>query len=388
VKRYDAERLSVIDIVDSLINCAIALEASDIHVEPTENELHIRFRIDGILHTQASLDVKIQAQVISRLKVLAQIDIAENRLPQDGKIYFDTKNGPVDLRVSTFPSRYGQKVVIRILDRDYHFLQFEQVGFDKKTYKAIKNILDKPQGLFLVTGPTGSGKTTTLYALLAYLNTIERNIITLEDPVEYDIEGITQGHITELIGFSFAQGIRSILRQDPDIIMVGEIRDAETAKTAVHAALTGHLVLSTLHTNDAPSAVMRLIDMGVAPYLVNAALSGVLAQRLVRQLCSCKRRKQISQDHQKMLKQLGLRREFLYVPVGCKQCNQIGYKSRVGIFEFMPMNDHIRALIDAKLSLQDLQKAAQKAGMRMLEQEASKKLAEGVISLEEYLRVI
>jgi len=389
LKRYDDDHSSVVDIVDSLINCAIDLEASDIHVEPSEKELQIRFRIDGILQVQSSLPAKIQQQIVSRLKVLAQIDIAENRLPQDGKIRFDTKKASVDLRVSTFPSRWGQKVVIRILDRDYNFLQFDQLGLDKKTYKAIKGILDKPQGLFLVTGPTGSGKTTTLYALLSYLNTTERNIVTLEDPVEYEIEGITQGHIVERVGFGFAQGVRSVLRQDPDIIMIGEIRDVQTAKTAIQAALTGHLVLSTLHTNDAPSSVMRLIDMGIAPYLINAALSGTLAQRLVRQLCpACKKRKKASQDVQKVLKQLGVRKEFLYESIGCKQCNQIGYKSRVGIFEYMPMNDYIRALIDTTLNLDNLRKASQKAGMHLLKDEASAKMCEGIISLDEYLRVV
>ena len=388
MKRYDAEHLSAIDVVDRLIRLAIEAKASDIHLEPAEAELQIRFRIDGILQKQSSLPLKIQSQILSRLKILAHIDIAESRLPQDGKIRFETASDNIDLRVSTFPSIYGQKIVIRILNRDYHFLHFDQLGFDSGTYDIIKNIINKPQGLFIVTGPTGSGKTTTLYALLSYLNNPERNIITLEDPVEYDIEGITQGYISERIGFSFAQGIRSILRQDPDIIMVGEIRDEETAQTAIHAALTGHLVLTTLHTNDAPSAIIRLVNMGIAPYLVNAALSGVLAQRLVRTLCECKNKRKATEDEQCLLKGLGLKRRMVYEAQGCSQCNTVGYQSRIGLFECMPMNDKLRMLIEGKLQLDLLRKEAVASGMYTLQEQARKLLFDGIISLEEYLRVI
>ncbi len=388
VSRYDEKYLSVVTIVDKIIEDAIEAKASDIHLEPTETELHVRFRIDGVLQLRPSLSSQIQQQIISRFKILAAIDTAESRLPQDGKIRFDTQSGKVDLRVSTFPSIYGQKVVVRILDREYNFLKFEQLGLDKRSYAIIKSILDKPQGLFLVTGPTGSGKTTTLYALLSYLNKPERNIVTLEDPVEYDIEGITQGHVIERVGFGFAVGMRSILRQDPDVIMIGEIRDSETARTAVQAALTGHLVLSTLHTNDASSTIMRLVDMGIEPYLINAALSGVLAQRLARKLCSCKKKQAVSDEDKNLLKASGATKKILNFPVGCEKCNHLGYKSRIGLFECMPMNEKMRAVLEKTLQRDLVQKEAIRNGLRTLQQEAAHLLNDGIISLEEYMRVV
>ena len=387
MKRYESTLVSAIEIVNRLILSAIEARASDIHLEPTVDTLTVRFRIDGMLQPQPVLPAVLKQQIISRLKVLAHIDIAEHRIPQDGGLLFEAPAGTVDLRVSTFPSLYGQKVVIRILNRAHDFLRLEQLGLDAKCTNAIKRIIERPQGLFLVTGPTGSGKTTTLYALLDHLNTSERNIITLEDPVEYRIAGITQGHIQERIGFGFAQGIRSLLRQDPDVIMVGEIRDGETAQTAVRAALTGHLVLSTLHTNDAPSTAIRLMDMGIDPYLLNAALSGVLAQRLMRILCSCKQKAILTAAQRQVLKEHTKLPAQVFQPGGCTLCSNSGYKSRLGIFEFMPTTDKIRDLIGQRISLDELTKQARIEGMKTLQEDAVSKLHAGVISFSDFLRV-
>lgn len=387
MKRYEADHLSATEIADRLITQAVIARASDIHLEPTREELVVRFRVDGVLVKQPSLPGSISQQIISRLKVLSSIDIAEHRIPQDGGFLFSVDNHEIDLRVSTFPSLHGQKMVIRILNRAYDFLRFDQLGFDAQRYNNIMRIIEQPQGLFLVTGPTGSGKTTTLYALLDHLNTSTRNIITLEDPVEYHIDGITQGPILERIGFGFAEGIRSLLRQDPDIIMVGEIRDNETAQTAIRAALTGHLVLSTLHTNDAPSAVMRLIDMGIEPYLLNSALSGVLAQRLVRVLCPCKQLTVLTAQQKKLLKEHTGVPEKIFGPVGCKACNNTGYKTRVGVFELMPISDRLKELIAERAALDELIKQARQEGMKSLQEDAVIKLHRGVISLEDFLRV-
>ena len=387
-KTYAADHLSAIETVNRLIDVAIALRASDIHLEPTQGELVVRFRMNGTLQQQSSLPAILKQQIISRLKILAHIDIAEHRIPQDGSMLFESpEGGAVDLRVSTFPSLYGQKIVIRILNRSYDFLRFEQLGLDPKRYNAIRRVIERPQGLFLVTGPTGSGKTTTLYALLDYLNTSERNIITLEDPVEYHIDGITQGHVQDRIGFGFAQGIRSLLRQDPDVIMVGEIRDSETAQTAVRAALTGHLVLSTLHTNDAPSTVMRLMDLGIAPYLLHASLSGVLAQRLIRTLCSCKKPVVLDQAQRRLLSEHTRVPEKIFGPIGCAVCNNTGYNTRVGIFEFMLMTDQLKEKMAQRVTLDELTKQAQLDGMKVLQEDAIKKLHDGLICLDDFLRI-
>ncbi|MEX2438163.1 MAG: GspE/PulE family protein, partial [Candidatus Babeliales bacterium] len=279
------EIVSPVELVDTLINQAVHKGASDIHLESTEKGLRIRFRVDGMLFDHAEINKELMPQVLSRIKVLAHINLAEKRVPQDGKFRMIINEHPIDMRVSMFPSVYGQKAVIRILDRSKTMIHLDHLGFDPYTLARFRQLINKPQGFLIVTGPTGSGKTTTLYGALAELNSPEKNIVTLEDPVEYHLDGIVQGNIHPDAGFTFAKGIRSILRQDPDIALVGEVRDQESARIAIEAALTGHLVLSTLHTNDAPGAIMRLMDMAIEPFLINAAVSGVLAQRLARQNC-------------------------------------------------------------------------------------------------------
>lgn len=381
---YASHGLSAVEVVDRLIQTAVAQRVSDIHIEPTQREFVVRFRIDGVLHTQEPIPLEIGQQVVGRIKVLACIDTAEHRSPQDGKIVVASDHGNIDLRISTFPSLYGQKVVMRILDRDQTFLQLDQIGLPTYILEHIQAIISKPQGFFLVTGPTGSGKTTTLYAVLAQLNKSERNIVTLEDPVEYSIDGITQGHINERVGFDFAQGIRAILRQDPDVIMVGEIRDKHTARAAIQAALTGHLVFSTLHTNDAPSSISRLVHMGVEPYLINAALSGVLAQRLVRRLCPCSRMRKIQEHERTFFGDMSIP-EKIHAPNGCQACCHIGYRGRIGIFEFMRLDDELRTLIARNSRPEAVAQLARTCGYENLVHDAYNKLIRSEISLTEFL---
>src|SRR5579863_3653982 len=316
---------SVIALVDDILHKAIARGVSDIHFEPTAQGLRVRFRVDGVLIDQPMLAHTLMAQVISRLKVLSQINIAERRMPQDGKFSIQYKGAPIDLRVSTFPSLFGQKVVVRILDRAQHMISLSSLGFEPSMLEAIQQLIHRPHGFFLVTGPTGSGKTTTLYAALSALNSSEKNIVTLEDPVEYNVDGVIQGHIHPEVGFTFEEGVRAILRQDPDIVMVGEIRDRQTAQIAIEAALTGHMVLSTLHTNDAPSAIMRLMDMGIEPFLINAAVSGVLAQRLARKICvQCRAESEPNEQEKNFLNRLGLVIPRIYAGTGCQACLNLG----------------------------------------------------------------
>ncbi len=387
MKSYSDPQVTVIQAVDLLLTQALSGGASDIHLEPTAENLRVRFRLDGVLHDMPAIAATRAQNVIARIKVLAHIDTAEQRLPQDGALMIRDKNRSADVRISTFPTLHGEKVVIRLLNRAHAFLHLDQLGFSPTVHAKIKKIIDRPQGLFLVTGPTGSGKTTTLYALLSYLNKSACNIITLEDPVEYHIDGISQGQINERIGFDFAHGMRSILRQDPDVIMVGEIRDAQTAQTAIRAALTGHLVLSTLHTNDAPSAIIRLIDMGVPPYLLLSALSGVLAQRLMRVLCTCKK-EQNHVDLPAILARASKKIGKICVPVGCTTCTHIGYKGRMGIFECMVLDDALRELILQNASLANIREyACKKQGMHTLLEQALEKVAAGVSTLEEVARV-
>lgn len=378
-------------MVDSLLYKAIQIAASDIHLEQNQDDMRARFRIDGILYDQEPISFEQKLPVLSRLKILSGLDIAEKRIPQDGKfrvkILSKNKGHVIDLRISTFPSIYGEKMVIRILDRSLNCITMDSLGFSPETLKTLYGLIQRPHGFFLVTGPTGSGKTTTLYAILSYLNDSSRNIVTMEDPVEYNLDGITQSQINLKAGFNFENGLRSMLRQDPDVLMVGEIRDKQTAQIAIEAALTGHLVLSTLHTNDSAGAITRLIDMGVEPFLINAALSGILAQRLVRKLCnSCKKAIDFDPKTCQAIKNKNLKK--IFTAQGCPECMNLGYKGRTGVFELLVIKDNIRTLALKKSSIQDIQEQAVKNGMSFLLDHGLRKVEQGEISLEELLRVV
>ncbi len=382
---------AIVSLVDSLLCKAIEVEASDIHLEQNQDNLRVRFRIDGVLYDQDPISFEKRLSILSRLKILSSLDIAEKRIPQDGKfrVEFLKKDSPyiIDLRVSTFPSIYGEKIVIRILDRSLNCIKIDYLGFQTKDLDTLYGLIQRPHGFFLVTGPTGSGKTTTLYAILSYLNDSKSNIITMEDPVEYNLDGITQSQINQKAGFTFQKGLRSILRQDPDVVMVGEIRDKQTAQIAIEAALTGHLVLSTLHTNDAAGVITRLVDMGIEPFLINASLCGVLAQRLVRKLCDkCKKPVALNTQEQDILKNKNLKTVFK--AKGCKHCLDLGYKGRTVIFELLSVDDKIRDLVMQKTSSQVVHDQAVRNGMNVLLDDGLKKVQDGQISLEELLRVL
>ncbi|MFC1894905.1 GspE/PulE family protein [Candidatus Dependentiae bacterium] len=379
----------IIELVDLVLYNAIQIGASDIHFEPDSDKMRLRYRIDGVLHNQKKINLNQSDFVLSRLKILSFLDIAQKRIPQDGKFRVSVKNDNnsrkiIDLRVSTFPTIYGEKMVIRILDQSKNLVKLKSLGLSDDNLETLSSIVKRQQGFFLVTGPTGSGKTTTLYAILSMLNKTEKNIVTMEDPVEYNLDGIIQSHINPKAGFTFEKGLRSILRQDPDIIMVGEIRDKQTAKTAIEAALTGHLVFSTLHTNDSASAITRLLDMGVEPFLITASLSGVLAQRLVRKLCNkCKKERLVDSFEYKKIKDYNLQK--LFSAVGCKYCFNLGYKGRTGIFELLVVDDIIRNLILSGISAEEICLKAKEGGLKTLEDDGILKLKNGVIGLEEIL---
>jgi type II secretory ATPase GspE/PulE/Tfp pilus assembly ATPase PilB-like protein len=383
------QEFPVIRMVDTLLAHAITQAASDIHLEPTAHHLRVRLRIDGILYDHEPVNQTVMQQMSARLKVLAQINIAEKRVPQDGKFRVISNGHEIDLRVSTFPTLYGEKIVVRILDRADHTMTLDRLGFDAVIADAIKSLIAKASGFFLVSGPTGSGKTTTLYAALSHINSPDKNIITLEDPVEYCVPGITQGQIHPEAGFTFEKGMRSLLRQDPDIVMVGEIRDKQTARIAIEAALTGHLVFSTVHTNDAPSVVMRLMDMGIEPFLINAAITGVLAQRLARKICSgCKVERAPTEQERALLKKYGLHLETLFIGTGCNDCLGLGYKGRIGVFELLIMTNSLRSLIVQYPSFEDLNKQARIDGLHTLLHDGLTKVQQGMISLAELARVV
>jgi len=380
----------IVSLVDALLYYAINIGASDIHLEQTKDEMRVRYRIDGVLYDQDSVDFEKKLAVLSRLKILSTLDIAQKRVPQDGKFRVKTTGRDViDLRVSTFPSTYGEKMVIRILDRDKNCLDLHVLGLESRVLDEVSGLIQRPHGFFLVTGPTGSGKTTTLYAMLHQLNDSERNIVTMEDPVEYDLEGITQSQINPKSGFTFESGIRSVLRQDPDVVMVGEVRDKITAQTAIEAALTGHLVLSTLHTNDSASAITRLLDMGIEPFLINSSVCAILAQRLVRKLCDkCKKETLLTNAEQDQLKDKKIDFKKVCKAGGCKHCFDLGYKGRTGIFELLVVDDAIRDLVMKNKSAEHIREQSLKKGTILLFDDAIKKVEQGVVSLEEVLRVV
>jgi type II secretory ATPase GspE/PulE/Tfp pilus assembly ATPase PilB-like protein len=380
---------SIIDIVDKLINDAVAHRASDIHLESQANALRVRWRIDGVLYDKEMIENIYMPQVLSRIKVLAAIDITEKRVPHDGKFQFIVSGQEVDLRVSSFPSIYGEKIVIRILDRTQHMITLDNLGFSPNMLRSFEFLLARANGFFLVSGPTGSGKTTTLYAALSALNSPEKNVVTLEDPVEYSLDGITQSQIHPEVGFTFEKGIRSLLRQDPDVVMIGEIRDRQTAQVAVEASLTGHVVLSTIHTNDAPTVIMRLIDMGIEPFLVNAAVSGVLAQRLARMICpACRVQVEPTYQEAALLKRLGVEPMMLFKGSGCEHCYNLGYKGRVGIFELLAITPALRTLITQKPSIDMIVNQALEDGMQTLVVDGLDKVKQGTITLAELARTL
>jgi len=380
-----AQEQGIIRLVNLIIDNAAKENASDIHVEPEETDVRVRYRIDGILYDREILPLKTQAAISSRIKLLAQMNIAERRLPQDGRIRGRYSGKEVDIRVSTIPTVYGESIVMRLLDREASFISLEELGFDHELMSQYEALIKRPYGMLLITGPTGSGKTTTLYASLDKINDPDKKIITIEEPVEYLLKGITQIQVRPKIGLSFASGLRHIVRQDPDIVMVGEIRDIETASIGIHASLTGHLLFSTLHTNDASSAVTRLIDMGVEHYLVSSTLIGVVAQRLVRKICPhCKETYPVPDDIREIV---GPDIQTLTRGTGCPECMNTGYKGRLAIFELLVVDDEIRDLILARASSRQIKDKAVSLGMRTLYEDGIVKVRKGVTTVEEVLRV-
>ncbi len=367
-----ADDAPIIRMLNALLTQAARDGASDIHIEPYERHSSVRFRVDGTLREVVQPNRALHAALISRLKIMADLDIAEKRLPQDGRISLRLGTRAIDVRVSTLPSAHGERAVLRLLDKSESKLTLESVGMQGETLARFEQLVVQPHGIILVTGPTGSGKTTTLYAALQRMDATQGNIMTVEDPIEYELPGVGQTQVNAKIDLTFAKALRAILRQDPDVIMIGEIRDFETAQIAVQASLTGHLVLATLHTNDAPSAVTRLTDMGIEPFLLSSSLLGVLGQRLVRKLCvHCKRQDDQGKWH----------------PVGCPECGMSGYKGRTGVYELMVADDEIRGLIHEQAAESKLFEVAQLSGMKTMREDGDRLVAEGVTSLEEVLRV-
>ena len=385
----DVNAAPVVKLLNMVLLSAIKDRASDIHLEPFEKEFKIRYRVDGVLYEMMPPPIQLARAVISRVKVMANLDIAETRLPQDGRIELNISGRPVDLRVSTLPTMYGESVVMRVLDRGQVSLDLENIGLRQKDLDLLRKLIIKPNGIILVTGPTGSGKTTTLYSCLNEANDPTTKIITTEDPVEYNIDGIVQIPINEEIGVTYAACLRAILRQDPDKILVGEIRDLETAQIAVEASLTGHIVFSTLHTNDAPSSMIRLVDLGIEAFLLTATVEAVVAQRLVRRVClECKVEYEPTDE---MLMELELTqsdvqgRTFFYGK-GCRECNNSGYKGRVALFEIMQMSDRLRDVIMTGASTQEVQKLAREEGMKTLRDAGLIHIYDGVTTIEEVVK--
>ena len=386
----DDDDAPIIRYVNAIIFKASSERASDVHIEPFEDKLKVRFRVDGVLYDVATEDKAFQASIISRVKVMAGLNIAEKRLPQDGRIGLKIAGKEVDIRVSTVPTQFGERIVMRLLDKSGAVLDLDQLGVSTKVLDAVKRLIQKPNGIMLVTGPTGSGKTTTLYACLTYINKPDLNILTVEDPIEYQLDGVGQMQVNPKIDFTFASGLRAILRQDPDVVMVGEIRDTETAEISIQASLTGHLVLSTLHTNDSAGAVSRLLDMGVEPFLVSSSLLGVLAQRLVRKLCKhCKVAYEITDEE---LKELSMNPaevtdRLAYRPGNreCSHCQSTGYSGRLGIHEMLIIDDEVRSHILQRMDSNSIKNAAMKRGFETLRADGGRKVLAGLTSVEEVL---
>lgn len=392
-----SDEAPIIRLVNSLLFRAVKERASDIHIEPYERDMSVRFRVDGVLQEVIKPPKRAQASIISRIKVMGGLNIAEKRLPQDGRIRIKIAGKDVDIRLSTTPTIHGERIVMRLLDRSSTLLELKDIGFDPNQLEIIESLIDRPHGIILVTGPTGSGKTTTLYAALSRINTPDLNIMTIEDPVEYQLQGISQTPVNPKINLTFANGLRSFLRQDPDVIMVGEIRDVETAEIAIQASLTGHLVFSTVHTNDAPGSITRLVDMGVEPFLVASSLVAAMAQRLVRVVCKkCREEQKVSME-QLLAAQVRpeLAEEFLKTGTfftarsgGCDKCNYTGYKGRSGIYEIMRVDDVVRSLILKNADSNTIKKEAVRVqNMRLLREDGAQKASRGVTTLEEVMRV-
>jgi general secretion pathway protein E len=388
-----ANKAPIIKLVNSVLFQALKLRASDVHFQPYQDRMQVRFRVDGILYDMESVPKSAQDAVTSRIKVMGKMDIAERRVPQDGRASIRIGDGEVDVRISVVPTSEGERCVLRLLDKTSRVYDLDQIGLDARNRKILEHYISYPHGIILVTGPTGSGKTTTLYGSLSRISTGEKNILTIEDPVEYQLDGISQVQVNTKKGLTFAKGLRSFLRQDPDVMMVGEIRDVETAEIAIRAAITGHLVFSTVHTNDAPSTVARLIDLGLEPYLVSSSLVLVVAQRLVRTLCK-RCRTWVEPDEMQMatLTACGLERSELKdgkisISPGCDDCFHSGYQGRTALYELLPMTEDLRELVLHAVSATELKRAAIKAGMRTLRQDGANKVIEGITSPEEVMRV-
>jgi type IV pilus assembly protein PilB len=382
----ETEEVPVIKTVNQLIAQAVAEKASDIHIEPEETIVRVRNRVDGIMHESTTLEKKLHAPIVSRIKIMAKLDIAETRKPQDGKIRLKVEQNDLDIRVSTFPTMHGENIVLRLLEQSKLILGLGDLGIDGELITKINLLIHKPYGMVLVTGPTGAGKTTTLYAALNSINTMDKNIITIEDPVEYQLPIVRQTQVNVKAGLTFANGLRNILRQDPDVVLVGEIRDAETVQVAIEAALTGHLVFSTIHTNDAAGAVTRLVDMQIEPFLISSSLLGVLAQRLVRTICDrCKESYNVEPD---MLEKMGIksRQTKFFRGKGCKECKRTGYAKRIGIFELLVVDEDIRRLVLSKSSAKDIKSMAMKKGMVSIRMDGLRKAEAGLTTIEEVIK--
>jgi general secretion pathway protein E len=386
----DTSEAPVIKFVNLMFSRAAKNRASDIHIEPYQHDLKIRFRVDGLLYEKFNPPKRLHPSITSRIKVMAGLNIAEKRMPQDGRIEIKVGDRNIDIRVSTLPTVYGERVVLRLLDKSSKMFALDELGIPPEHLNSIKELITLSHGIILVTGPTGSGKTTTLYAALSEINTPEKNIITIEDPVEYQIDGIGQVHVNRKVGLTFADGLRTIVRQDPDVILVGEIRDRETAEIAIQAALTGHLVFSTLHTNDAASAVTRMIDMGIEPFLITSAVLAIIAQRLVRTVCSnCKRPAEITNEFMKELNvsEKDLENANVIIGGGCEACMETGYYGRTGIYEIMRVNESLKTSILSTSDANVIKQIAVEDGMRTLRQDGSDKVIRGISTTEEILRV-